>query len=185
MPSARHFISICALIAGCSTVPKETAKGKSVKVIKSPFAESCTQLAKLKYDGTPFIHDKELNIVLKELAAQAKGNAVRYDIFVPGVTGVSNAKGRATVYRCDSAKLAKYVNEGGGGTSVTQADDEMTDEGVTKPKPEGTTSLKARKNIKTPQAKGKAPTSGQGQAPARAPASGNPPRSAPAQGTRP
>jgi len=80
-----------------------------VKVIKGPFADTCIQLAKIKYDRTPFIHDKELTTILKEMTAQNKGNAVRYDIFMPGVTGVSNAKGRATVYRCHREKLRKYL----------------------------------------------------------------------------
>jgi hypothetical protein len=110
MPLARQFLIICALFsASCSTVPKETPKGRVVKVIKSPFAETCIQLAKIKYDGTPFIHDKELSVIMKELTAQNKGNAVRYDVFTPGVTGVSNAKGRATAYRCHKAKLKKYL----------------------------------------------------------------------------
>ncbi|MBC7531371.1 MAG: hypothetical protein H7318_07320 [Oligoflexus sp.] len=114
MPLARHVLSICALLCfstlfSCSTVPKETSKGKIVKVIKSPFAETCIQLAKIKYDGTPFIHDKALAIILKEMTAQNKGNAVRYDTFTPGVTGVSNAKGRATAYRCHREKLKKYL----------------------------------------------------------------------------
>jgi hypothetical protein len=110
MPLARLFLIICALFsASCSTVPKETPKGRVVKVIKSPFAETCIQLAKIKYDGTPFIHDKELSIIMKELTAQNKGNAVRYDVFTPGVTGVSNAKARATAFRCHKAKLKKYL----------------------------------------------------------------------------
>ncbi|RYZ59214.1 MAG: hypothetical protein EOP07_04735 [Proteobacteria bacterium] len=110
MPLARLFLIICALFsASCSTVPKETPKGKVVKVIKSPFAETCIQLAKIKYDGTPFIHDKELSVIMKELTAQNKGNAVRYDVFTPGVTGVSNAKARATAFRCHKAKLKKYL----------------------------------------------------------------------------
>ena len=116
MPLARDVLSICALLSfsilfSCSTVPKETPKGKIVKVIKSPFAETCIQLAKIKYDGTPFIHDKALAIILKELTAQNKGNAVRYDTFTPGVTGVSNAKGRATAYRCHREKLKKYLQD--------------------------------------------------------------------------
>lgn len=113
MPLARHFLKICAIVSmlcACSTVPKESAKGKMVAVIKSPFAETCIQLAKIKYDGTPFIHDKELAVILKELTAQHKGNAVRYDVFTPGVTGVSNAKGRATAYRCHNEKLKKYIS---------------------------------------------------------------------------
>lgn len=110
MPLARQVLIICALIsASCSTVPKETPKGKMVKVIKGPFAATCIQLAKIKYDGTPFIHDKELTIILKEMTAQNKGNAVRYDVFTPGVTGVSNAKGRATAFRCHKGKLKKYL----------------------------------------------------------------------------
>lgn len=110
MPLARLFLIICALFsASCSTVPKETPKGRVVKVIKSPFAETCIQLAKIKYDGTPFIHDKELTIIMKELTAQNKGNALRYDVFTPGVTGVSNAKARATAFRCHKAKLKKYL----------------------------------------------------------------------------
>lgn len=110
MPLARQFLIICALFsASCSTVPKETPKGRMVKVIKSPFAETCIQLAKIKYDGTPFIHDKELSVIMKELTAQNKGNAVRYDVFTPGVTGVSNAKARATAFRCHKAKLKKYL----------------------------------------------------------------------------
>lgn len=112
MPLARHFLSICAVLSfifGCSTVPQETPKGKMVKVIKSPFAETCIQLATIKYDGTPFIHDKELAIILKEMSAQNKGNAIRYEVFTPGVTGVSNAKGRATAYRCHRERLKKYL----------------------------------------------------------------------------
>ncbi len=112
MPLARHFLSICALLSfvmSCSTVPKVTLKGKMVKVIKGPFAETCIQLVKIKYDGTPFIHEKELSIILKEMAAQSKGNAIRYDVFTPGVTGVSNAKGRATAFRCHKEKLRKYL----------------------------------------------------------------------------
>ncbi len=130
MPLARHFISVCILVsAGCSTVPKETQKGRLVKVIKSPFAETCTQLAKIKYDGTPFIHDKELAIVLKELTAQNRGNAVRYDVFTPGVTGVSNAKGRATVYRCNKLKLKKYlmgIEDKSMGSEVDEEEEEKT-----------------------------------------------------------
>ncbi|MBC7659820.1 MAG: hypothetical protein H7249_08940 [Chitinophagaceae bacterium] len=113
MPLARTVLILSTLIGviGCSSAPQETEKGKSVKVIKSPFAETCIQLGLVRYDGTPFIHEKELSIIMKELAAQMKGNAVRYDIFTPGVTGVSNAKGRGTAFKCQRKKLRKYLRE--------------------------------------------------------------------------
>mgnify|MGYP001609374434 CR=1 FL=1 len=122
MPLARHILLIlCTLgIASCSTLPKETEKGKIVKIIKSPFAETCIQLGTFKYEGTPFIHEKELTLIMKELTAQLKGNAMRYDQFTPGVTGVSNAKGRGTAYRCHKRKLKKYL--------MGQEDKEFTDD---------------------------------------------------------
>lgn len=100
---------VCTLLTACSTVPKETAKGRAVQVIKSPFAETCIQVGRIKYEGTPFVRDKELLIILKENAAKLGGNALRLDRFTPGVTGVSNAKGLGTSYKCHPAKLKAYI----------------------------------------------------------------------------
>lgn len=111
------------LVLACSTVPKETSKGRAVQVIKGRFTETCTQVGKIRYDGTPFIHDKELLIIMKENAAKLGGNAVRLDTFTPGVTGVSNAKGLATSYKCPVEKLKAYVQNPNAASS-----DEMNEE---------------------------------------------------------
>ncbi len=111
-PSLRLIIGIIVgLSIGCSTVPKETAKGRAEQVIKGPFTKTCTLLGKFLYNGTPFIHDKELMIIVKEDAAQRNGNALRLDTFVPGVTGVSNAKGVTTVFKCPPDKLKAYIQK--------------------------------------------------------------------------
>ncbi len=111
LPLALVLSLLLGLSTGCSTVPKETPKGKAVQVIKGSFTKICTQLGKYLYNGTPFIHDKELMIILKEDAAQRNGNAIRLDTFVPGVTGVSNAKGVTTVFKCPAEKLKAYVQK--------------------------------------------------------------------------
>ncbi len=129
---------VLSCLAACSTVPKETSKGKAVQVIKSPFAETCTQVGKIKYEGTPFIHDKELLIIMKENAAKLGGNALRLDTFTPGVTGMSNAKGLGTSYKCNVEKLRAYLLNPGkdrkskdaGATDEIEAGTEQPAEGV-------------------------------------------------------
>ena len=100
--------AIC--FTACSTTPKQTAKGRAVKIIKSPFAESCIQLGYGNYEGTPFIRKEELLIQLRELSANMGGNAMKIEIFSPGVTGVRSAKGRNVIYKCQKEKLAKQKN---------------------------------------------------------------------------
>lgn len=97
----RLFLFFLVFAVSCKTTPKETKAGKKVNVIKEisdPYA--CSQLGKTKYDGTPFINEAELTTIGKEMAAEMKGNTVRFDVFEPGINGVRSAKLRATVYRC-------------------------------------------------------------------------------------
>ncbi|RZA27188.1 MAG: hypothetical protein EOP10_00950 [Proteobacteria bacterium] len=125
---------VLSCLAACSTVPKETSKGKAVQVIKSPFAETCTQVGKIKYEGTPFIHDKELLIIMKENAAKLGGNALRLDTFTPGVTGMSNAKGLGTSYKCNVEKLrAHLLNPGKDRKSKDTGVTDEEDTGVEQP----------------------------------------------------
>jgi hypothetical protein len=119
---------VLSCLAACSTVPKESPKGKAVQVIKSPFAETCTQVGKIKYDGTPFIHEKELLIIMKENAARLGGNALRLSTFTPGVTGVSNARGLGTSYRCNPEKLRAYLLNPDKGKASSETPEEETDD---------------------------------------------------------
>lgn len=103
------FAVLLGALFGCSTVPKETPKGRAIVIVKGKFTETCIQVGRIKYDGTPFIHEKQLMIIMKENAAKLGGNALRLDKFMPGVTGVSNAKGIGTSFKCKVDKLKEYV----------------------------------------------------------------------------
>lgn len=143
------LIALTAAI-GCSTIPKETPKGKAIVVVKGPITESCTQVGKIRYDGTPFIHDKELLIIMKENAAKLGGNAIRLDTFTPGVTGVSNAKGLGTSYKCPSSKLKSYKNNS---ENQDSSSDEVIDEESVDSATE-TSSPRTKTKSKTKRAKG-------------------------------
>ncbi len=113
MPILRKMvlIALCTGTFSCTTAPKETPRGRAVQIIKGKFAKICTQVGKMKYEGTPFVDEKALLIIMKEHAAGLEGNAMRLKTFSPGVTGVSNAKGLGTAYRCPTDKLRAYVKK--------------------------------------------------------------------------
>lgn len=141
---------VCIVLTACSTVPKETAKGRAVQKIKSPFAETCIQVGRIKYEGTPFVDKDELLVIMKESAAKLGGNALRLEKFKPGVTGVSNAKGTGTSYKCHPAKLKAYIlRTEYGDTGTDEAGEGPTDE-LPVPVPKPKTKTKDAKPTRKP-----------------------------------